>query len=170
MAVVQPVMQAYGLYDLVRQRIFDKWSEADAFLQDVLRDYRTKRISAASGKHEFGISTSEPAFKSAVLATYRYIRAKLDYQRHDKRPEFREVVTWINNVEERKQLDEFMLKPDVKNDFGSDDLSMFIRLHLLNGEFLELDGVTRFEFEDNRQKIINEALSLTRRKDEVNKK
>jgi len=166
---MQAPMQTYGLYDIVKQRIYDKWCEADAFLQDVLRDYRTPTVSSQGGKIELGISKSESAFKSAVLATYRHIRAKLDYQKGDKRTEFKQVVDWINDVEARKKMDAFLLTPDTANNFKSDSLKDFIQLHLLNGEFLELDGITKFEFADNKEMLFRQALSVNRYKRESNK-
>lgn len=104
--------------------IYGKYLEADGYLQKINRN---AALNSPPG-------SAEMDFKSAVLAEYRLIRPKLEYPKDaKKREEFSAL----------RELDSFIVENRFKG--NSEELIGFIKAHLLVGDFIEVDGISKFE-------------------------
>lgn len=120
------------LFDTVKHRLFLYWVEANHFLY--LIDRRRVQVGGDSD-----LGSAEYSFKSKVLQLYRAIRSKLCYHEKTK------TVKQINAL----KPDDYLFKP---HQFKLE--SAFTLFSLLT-DFLEIDGITRFEM---RQSDPNHAL------------
>ena len=123
-------MSAMSLEEQVKQNIYKKYTEADALLQRCSMESRI----VPPGSKTTSVQ-SWPEFAAAVFAEYRMVRPKLNYI--DK---IGKSQTQKDRLKRLVELDQWILN-------GIDDWKKLIPYHLIIGEFLELDGITRFERE-----------------------
>lgn len=120
------------LFDTVKHRLFLYWCEANHYLYLIDRH----RVQVEQAK-DFG--GYEYSFRAKVIQLYRAVRAKLGYH------EGSDTVRAIQSL----KPDLFLAKPHLVK------LSDAIELFTYLTEFLEIDGITRFEM---RQADVNHAL------------
>lgn len=142
----QPSFQTFGLYDYVKRTIFDKWNYADSLLHKVLLDLKVDKPTKKIGQ-----SSYIGEFNAAVLAEYRSVRAKLGYQEHNENPMFADLVKRLGEL---RALDSLTLSY-TRSEVGFEQM---VRAHLLIGEFLEADGITKFEMRERN--LLDEALAI----------